>query len=100
MAELGWSLDPRLANNTLPVRELALSRVLAINSADYPWLMLVPRRLNVVELADLGPDAFPLMAEIALASLALKELTQCDKINVAVLGNVVACSTSTSSGAA
>jgi diadenosine tetraphosphate (Ap4A) HIT family hydrolase len=89
MSGLGWSLDPQLANDTLPVGELALSRVLAINSADYPWLILVPRRLNVIELADLGADAFPLMAEIAPASLALKEVTQCDKINVAALGNVV-----------
>jgi diadenosine tetraphosphate (Ap4A) HIT family hydrolase len=89
MSGLGWSLDPQLANDTLPVGELGLSRVLAINSADYPWLILVPRRLNVIELADLGADAFPLMAEIALASLALKEVTQSDKINVAALGNVV-----------
>ena len=89
MTEPGWSLHPQLANDTVPVGELALSRVLAINSADYPWLILVPRRLHVTEIADLGADAFPLMAEIALASLALKEVTQCDKINVAALGNMV-----------
>jgi diadenosine tetraphosphate (Ap4A) HIT family hydrolase len=29
------------------------------------------------------------MAKIAVASLALKEVTQCDKIKVAALGNVV-----------
>ena len=40
-------------------------------------------------MADLGADAFPLMAEIALVSLMLKEVTQCDKINVAALGNMV-----------
>ena len=89
MTEPGWSLHPQLANDTVPVRELALSRLLAVNAADYPWLILVPRRLHVTVLADLGADAFPLMAEIGLASLALKEVTQCDKINVAALGNVV-----------
>ena len=89
MTEPGWSLHPQLANDTVPVGELALSRLLAVNAADYPWLILVPRRLHVTELADLGADAFPLMAEIGLASLALKEVTQCDKINVAALGNVV-----------
>ena len=89
MTEPGWSLHPQLATDTVPVGELALSRVLAVNAADYPWLILVPRRLPVTELADLGADAFPLMAEIGLASLALKEVTQCDKINVAALGNVV-----------
>ena len=89
MTEPGWSLHPQLATDTVPVGELALSRVLAVNAADYPWLILVPRRADATELADLGPDAFPLMAEIALASLALKEVTQCDKINVAALGNMV-----------
>jgi diadenosine tetraphosphate (Ap4A) HIT family hydrolase len=89
MPDTGWSLHPQLANDTVPVGELALSRVLAINAADYPWLILVPRRADATEIADLGADAFPLMAEIALASLALKEVTQCDKINAAALGNMV-----------
>jgi diadenosine tetraphosphate (Ap4A) HIT family hydrolase len=89
MSEAGWTLHPQLAADTTPVGELALSRVLAVNAADYPWLILVPRRADLTEIADLGADAFPLMAEIALASLALKEITHCDKINVAALGNVV-----------
>ena len=89
MSESTWTLHPQLAADTTPVGELALSRVLAVNAADYPWLILVPRRAGVSELVDLGADAFPLMAEIALASMALKEVTQCDKINVAALGNVV-----------
>jgi diadenosine tetraphosphate (Ap4A) HIT family hydrolase len=89
MSESTWTLHTQLAADTTPVGELALSRVLAVNAADYPWLILVPRRAGVSELADLGADAFPLMAEIALVSLRLKEVTQCDKINVAALGNVV-----------
>jgi hypothetical protein len=67
MTEPGWSLHPQLESDTVPVGELALPRVLAVNAADYPWQILVPRRLGVSELADLGADAFPPMAEIALA---------------------------------
>ena len=90
MTEPGWSLHPQLANDTVPVGELALSRLLAVNAADYPWLDPGAAALAAsAELADLGADAFPLMAEIGLASLALKEVTQCDKINVAAIGNVV-----------
>ena len=89
MSGPGWSLHPQLAADTMPVGDLALSRLLAINAADYPWLVLVPRRAAAVELADLGADAFPLMAEIALVSLALKELTHCNKLNIAAIGNVV-----------
>ncbi len=89
MSDPEWLLHPQPAADAMPVGDLTLSRVLAVNAADYPWLVLVPRRAGAVELADLGADAFPLMAEIALVSLALKELTHCDKLNIAAIGNVV-----------
>jgi hypothetical protein len=47
MSEAGWSLDPQLRNDTTPVGDLALCRVLSINDADYPWLILVPQRPGV-----------------------------------------------------
>src|ERR1700722_13860274 len=84
-----WSLHPQLEHDTVPVGDLALSRVLAIDDADYPWLILVPRRANVTEIADLGGDASQLMAEITLVSRRLKDVTRCDKLNIAAIGNVV-----------
>jgi diadenosine tetraphosphate (Ap4A) HIT family hydrolase len=43
-----------------------------------------------VELIDLNEvERAQLMAEIALVSSALKEVTECDKLNVAALGNAV-----------
>ncbi len=89
MLEAGWSLHPQLRNDAAPVGDLVLSRVLSINDADYPWLVLVPRRANVVEIADLGDETTLLMTEIARVSRVLKEVTPCDKINVAAIGNVV-----------
>jgi len=89
MPETGWSLHPQLSNDAAPVGDLPLSRLLSINDADYPWLVLVPRRANVIEIADLGHEAPLLMAEITRVSRVLKDATQCDKINVAAIGNVV-----------
>ncbi|HEY1544764.1 MAG TPA: HIT family protein [Xanthobacteraceae bacterium] len=90
MPPSAWSLHPQLARDTVPVGELALSCVLAMNDATYPWLVLVPRRAGAVEIIDLGaPEQMTLMAEIAQASTALKTLTRCDKLNVAAIGNVV-----------
>ena len=89
MSETGWSLHPQLASDTAPVGDLALSRLLAINAADYPWLILVPRRAGVREIIDLGDEAARLMDEIAQVSRALKDVTKCDKLNVAAIGNVV-----------
>ena len=49
-----WSLDPRLASDTALVGDLPLSRLLVMNDANYPWLVLVPRRPDLVKLLDLS----------------------------------------------
>jgi diadenosine tetraphosphate (Ap4A) HIT family hydrolase len=84
-----WSLHPQLHNDTAPVGDLALCRVVSNNDADYPWLILVPRRAGFTEIADLGDDASLLMDEIAQVSRLLKEVMLCDKLNIAAIGNVV-----------
>ena len=85
-----WELDPLLEHDTIPVGDMPLCRVLLIKDANYPWLLLVPRRHQAVEIGDLDTiEQAQLMSEIAHASRTLKELTSCDKINVAALGNVV-----------
>jgi diadenosine tetraphosphate (Ap4A) HIT family hydrolase len=86
-----WSLHPQLAKDTFPVGDLALSRVLLANDANYPWLVLVPRRVSLVEIIDLVPDEQQqLVREIDTAARALMSATACDKLNVAALGNQVA----------
>ena len=86
-----WSLDPQLARDTVPVGDLELARVLAMNDADYPWLILVPRRPGTVEIIDLGEEQqAQLWHEIALIAGVLKDVTACDKLNIAAIGNVVA----------
>jgi diadenosine tetraphosphate (Ap4A) HIT family hydrolase len=89
MAHDGWSLHPQLQRDTTLAGDLAHSRLLAINAADYPWLVLVPRRAGVVEIADLGNEAAALMTEVVDVSRVLKATTRCDKLNVAAIGNIV-----------
>ncbi len=60
-----------------------------MNDADFPWLLLVPRRAGVCEIIDLGAEQAVLMDEISLVSRALKDETRCDKLNVAAIGNIV-----------
>jgi diadenosine tetraphosphate (Ap4A) HIT family hydrolase len=89
MTEIGWTLHPQLHADTVPVCDLALSHLLAMNDANFPWLILVPRRVGVSEIFDLGAEQAILLGEVSLVSRALKEVTQCDKLNVAAIGNVV-----------
>ena len=85
-----WSLHPQLASDTRSVGDLPLSRVLIIKDANYPWVILVPRRVAVCEILDLGAaEQTGLMDEMARTGSALKEITACDKLNIAALGNVV-----------
>jgi len=89
-AGASFALDPRLAQESIVLGDLPLSRVLLTNDANYPWLVLVPRRPDLVELIDLDDAGqMTLMAEVARAARALKEVTACDKLNVAALGNTV-----------
>ena len=89
MSETGWSLHPQLHADTVAVCDLALSRLLAMNDANFPWLIVVPRRAGVSEIIDLGVEQSVLMDELAKVSRALKDETRCDKLNVAAIGNVV-----------
>jgi diadenosine tetraphosphate (Ap4A) HIT family hydrolase len=90
MPESAWSLHPQLAKDTIDIGDLPLSRVLVIKDANYPWLLLVPRREGAVEIIDLDEVAqAQLMTEITRVSRAVKEITKCDKLNVAALGNMV-----------
>jgi diadenosine tetraphosphate (Ap4A) HIT family hydrolase len=87
---MSFTLDPRLDADTIPLGRLALCRVLLMNDARYPWLILVPERPDLAEIIDL-PEAerMQLMREIAAASEALKALYAPDKLNVGALGNRV-----------
>jgi diadenosine tetraphosphate (Ap4A) HIT family hydrolase len=85
-----WSLHPQLINDTHSVGDLPLSRVLIIKDANYPWVILVPRQAGVTEILDLGPaEQAQLMGEITRTGRALKQVTDCHKLNIAALGNVV-----------
>src|ERR1700728_150858 len=69
-----WSLHPQLKKDTIDIGDLPLCRVLVIKDAQYPWLLLVPRRNNANEIIDLDEVAqAQLMTEITRVGRALKE---------------------------
>ena len=83
-------LDPRLEAETSVIGELGLCKVLLMDDARFPWIVLVPKRADLVEIIDLGSaDLVRLIEEIATASGVLEAATSPHKLNVAALGNVV-----------
>ena len=86
-----FQLHERLAADTHQVCDWRLSRILLMNDANYPWLILVPRMAGLRDLDDLSPEKLSeLSGEIHSVSKAMKQLFSPDKMNVAALGNMVA----------
>jgi len=90
MSGTDFVLDPRLAADTRPITSLPLCDVLLMNDARYPWLILVPRRHGLIEIADL-PDIEQqvLWREVNQVALALRSVAPCEKLNIAALGIIV-----------
>lgn len=89
-SQLGFELDSRLERDSVPLMWLGLCEMRLMNDRRWPWLVLVPQRAGAVEIHDLTPlDQTMLTFETNTVSKALKELTQCQKINIGALGNIV-----------
>ncbi|MBN8895866.1 MAG: HIT family protein [Rhodanobacter sp.] len=85
-----FTLDPRLAADTRLLASLPLCDVRLMDDARYGWLVLVPRRDGLVEIADLDEgEQATLWHEVNRAAAALRAAMPCDKLNLGALGNIV-----------
>lgn len=93
---MGFTLDPRLAADTVRVASLDLCEARLQDDARWPWLVLVPRREGLVELEDLSAaERAVLVEEVVRAGQAVRAVglalgAPVEKLNVGALGNVVA----------
>ena len=86
----GWHLHPQLADDTHPLAHWPLCEVRLMDDAHHPWLILVPRVEDAVDITDLdAAQQSTLMREIDRAARALQAAVKPHKLNVAALGNVV-----------
>jgi len=85
-----FELHPKLAADTFEVTRLPLCRVLLMNDANYPWLILVPQRPSLRELFELDDEEqMQFMRESSQVARIMLAHFKADKINIAALGNVV-----------
>ncbi len=85
-----FALHPRLEADTFFIADWPLCRVLLMNDARFPWLILVPMREGLREIFDLeAGEQATLMEEISRTARDLQALTKADKMNIAALGNQV-----------
>ena len=92
----GFAPDPAFAAGSVHAADWSLCHVRLQDDARFPWLILIPRRADAVEIADLSPaDRAVLMDEIVRAGDRVRDMAAAldrpiDKLNVAALGNVTA----------
>ncbi len=85
-----FELHPHLAQESWPVGDFPLCRLLLMNDASYPWFILVPRRTAIREIFELTYyDQQQLLKESSLLAEVLFKIFQADKLNIATLGNMV-----------
>jgi diadenosine tetraphosphate (Ap4A) HIT family hydrolase len=85
-----FTLDARLAADSVAVRALPLCDLRLMDDSRFPWLLLIPRRGSSREIIDLeAADRLMLFDEITFVSVALRAATACHKLNVAAIGNIV-----------
>lgn len=90
MNEIAFALDPRLQADTHHVATLPLCDVRLMNDARYAWLLLVPRKADLVEISDLSEHEQGLLwHEVNRTAAALRSIGPCDKLNLGALGNIV-----------
>ena len=87
---MAFKLHPVLAADCIQLGEFELCRVLLMNDANYPWLILVPQVDGVREVFELSePQQSLLMEESHYVLNAMSEAFNADKMNQAALGNMV-----------
>ena len=69
---------------------MKLSQLLLLDDNRWPWLILVPRIVDAVEIHELSQDIqMQLLDETSAVAGILAQVTGCEKINTGALGNIV-----------
>ena len=85
-----FALHAQLEKDCDVLGQFALSHLLLMNDAQYPWFILVPARANISEIFQLSvADQQQLWRESTQLAAGLMQVFHGDKMNIAALGNVV-----------
>lgn len=88
MSEM-FELHADLMRDGIEIADLPLCKLLLCNDSNYPWFIMVPRRVAVKDLYQLEwEDQLQFLNESSAVSEILMQCFNGEKMNVAALGNV------------
>ena len=86
-----FKLDNRLENDSFFMQEIKNFQIRLMNVQEFFWIVLIPIKLNLIELSDLEVDERNELLNFAIdLGNYIKSDQNFNKINIGMLGNVVA----------
>ena len=86
-----FKLDNRLENDSFFMQEIRNFQIRLMNVQEFFWIVLIPIKLNLIELSDLEVDERNELLNFAIdLGNYIKSDQNFDKVNIGMLGNVVA----------
>ena len=85
-----FKLDNRIEQDSFLVKEFNDFQIRIMDVKDVFWVILIPTKINLIELSDLDIDKRNNLINFAIElGDFLKSNEEYDKVNIAMLGNVV-----------
>ena len=85
-----FKLHTKLAEDCFQLGNFQLSQLLMMNDSQYPWFILVPRRVDITEIHQLNrEEQIQLLEESSYFSSIIQNIFDAKKMNIAALGNMV-----------
>ena len=76
--------------NSHYISDLKLCSVRLIDNCKFPWIILVPKRKNIIDITELNSkDQILLMKEIVHCGKLMKKIFKTSKLNIEKIGNIV-----------
>lgn len=83
-------IDPKLDSSSIWLHDLPLCQLRLQNDRRFPWIVLIPRRPEIVEIFDLNlEDQHLLWSEMIEVAQHMHKNLQAHKMNIETLGNKV-----------
>ena len=85
-----FKLDNRIEQDSFLVKEFNDFQIRIMDVKDVFWVILIPTKINLIELSDLDIDKRNNLINFAIElGDFLKSNEEYDKVNIAMLGNIV-----------
>jgi len=87
---MSFKLYGKFLKSSHYVKDLKLCTIRLHDNSKFPWLILIPKRIKIIDITELNSkDQILLMKEIVFVSKIMKKLFKTSKLNVEKIGNIV-----------